>query len=141
MTPRTIAAMSLICSTLALACHKPERATTAAPAPPREDDAALLARRADQAHSAREAVVIARCQRELRCNTIGEGKRYSSAERCEKAVQSEWENDLIPLECQARQLGEELPDCLAAVHDEPCESPFDTLARVSSCTARQLCVH
>lgn len=138
MKLHTIAAMSLICSTAMLGCHKhkPKITTTTAPV----DDAAVLSRRANEAHSAREAVVIARCQRELRCNTLGEGKRYSSAERCERAVQSEWNNDLMSLECQARQLGEELSDCLAAVHDEPCDSPFDTLMRVSSCTARQLCV-
>lgn len=136
MKLHTIAAMSLVCSaSYTLACHKSRPAESAAA--PLTDGTVGVTR---DPRSARQVVVAARCQRELRCNTVGDGRRYTSLEACESDVQREWNVDLVALECPVRQLGQELPDCLASVHEEPCESPFDTLARVSTCTARQLCL-
>ena len=92
-----------------------------------------------ETRSAARNISGARCEREARCNNIGDGKKFASVEVCEEQIRSEWANDLTAYDCPRGVVDAELDECLTAVKDEDCNSPFDTLSRVSACTAGQIC--
>lgn len=113
------------------ACSKdtPEPAQTALNAPVATYDT----------HAATESIAEARCAREDRCQNVGDDKKYSSTQDCLARVRDDWRDDLNALQCPGGANEKELNECLEAVRNEDCSSPFDTLSRVSECTAAQLC--
>jgi Family of unknown function (DUF6184) len=94
---------------------------------------------AGEAKSASRQIASARCERETRCSNIGADKKYASSENCEDTIRSEWAQDLNAYDCPQGVVENELNECLTAIRDEDCNSPFDTLGRVSACTAGQIC--
>ena len=92
-----------------------------------------------EARSAARNIAGARCEREARCTNIGADKKYASDEVCEDQIRSEWANDLNAYDCPKGVVDAELDECLNAIRNEDCNSPFDTLSRVSACTAGQIC--
>lgn len=89
--------------------------------------------------SAAKHIASARCEREARCNNIGADKKFASSDNCEDSIRSEWAQDLNAYDCPKGVVENELNECLTAIRDEDCNSPFDTLGRVSACTAGQIC--
>lgn len=94
-----------------------------------------------ETRSAVRNISDARCDREARCNNIGADKKYASDEVCEDQIKSEWANDLNAYECPNGVVDGELEECLNAIRNEDCNSPFDTLGRISACTAGQICAN
>ena len=92
-----------------------------------------------ETRSAARNIAGARCQREARCNNIGADKKFATDEVCEDQIKSEWANDLNAYDCPRGVVDGELEECLNAIRNEDCNSPFDTLSRVSACTAGQIC--
>jgi hypothetical protein len=91
-------------------------------------------------HSATESIAEARCAREDRCNNVGADKKYSSSQDCISRIRDEWKEDLNARQCPGGTNDSQLKECLEAVRNEDCGSPFDTLSRVAECTAGQICV-
>jgi hypothetical protein len=94
-----------------------------------------------EARSAARNIADARCEREARCNNIGADHKYATDEVCEEQIRSEWANDLNAYDCPNGVVDGELEECLNAIRAEDCNSPFDTLSRVSACTAGQICAN
>lgn len=94
-----------------------------------------------EARSAARNIATARCQREARCNNIGADHKYATEEVCDEQIRSEWANNLNAYDCPNGVVDVELEECLNAVRSEDCNSPFDTLSRVSACTAGQICAN
>ena len=94
-----------------------------------------------EARSATRSIADARCDREQRCENVGDGKKYASDEVCENQIRGDWANDLNAYECPNGIVDAELDECLAAIRAEECNSPFDTLSRVTACTAGQICAN
>jgi hypothetical protein len=94
-----------------------------------------------ETRSAVRNISDARCDREARCNNVGNDKKYASDEVCEDQIKSEWANDLNAYECPKGVVDGELEECLNAIRNEDCNSPFDTLGRISACTAGQICAN
>jgi hypothetical protein len=92
-----------------------------------------------EARSAARNIAGARCDREQKCSNIGAGKKYASDEACEDQIRADWANDLNAYDCPGGVVDKELEECLNAIRNEDCNSPFDTLSRVSECTASQIC--
>ena len=90
---------------------------------------------ASRAASAANAIAEARCARERRCENVGTDKKYSSTSDCMTRIRDDWRDDLNALECPGGVNQTELQECLTAIRDEECNSPFDTLDRVTDCTA------
>jgi hypothetical protein len=90
-------------------------------------------------HSAADSISEARCAREDRCTNVGADKKYSSVQDCITRVRDDWKDDLNARQCPGGTNEKELNECLDAIRHEDCSSPFDTLARVSECTAGQIC--
>jgi hypothetical protein len=95
--------------------------------------------RASEGGSAVESISEARCARESRCENIGPDKRYSSMEDCVSRVREDWREDLDARACPSGVNETQLNECLNAIRQEECSSPFDTLERVAACTASQIC--
>lgn len=104
-----------------------------------ETAAAQAEARASEGGSAVESIAEARCARESRCENIAPDKRYSSMEDCVARVREDWRDDLDARSCPSGVNEPQLNECLSAIREEECSSPFDTIERVSACTASQIC--
>jgi hypothetical protein len=89
--------------------------------------------------SASESIAESRCEREQRCDNIGDQKKFSSKSDCLARIRADWKDDLNARECPAGVNSTQLRECLTAIRGEDCNSPFDTLSRVSACTSGQIC--
>jgi len=89
--------------------------------------------------SARESIAESRCEREQRCNNVGEAKKFSSTDDCLARIRADWKDDLNARECPGGVNQAELSECLNEIRNENCESPLDTLERVAACTSNQIC--
>jgi hypothetical protein len=94
---------------------------------------------ANATRSAAESIALSRCQREQTCNNVGDDKKYSSASDCLTRIRNDWKDDLNARECPNGVNQAQLDECLAKIRNEECGSPFDTLSRVTECTAGQIC--
>lgn len=109
-----------------------------APVTARDESPALAP--AARTRSAAEQIAESRCEREQQCGNIGKDKAYSSSQDCLARIQNDWKEDLNGRACPGGINQKELSECLGQVRAEACESPFDTLARITECTAAQICI-
>ena len=96
-------------------------------------------RPASRSINAAESITEARCAREQRCENIGADKKYSSFGDCSARISNDWKEELNARECPGGIDQKELDECLAAIRNEDCNSPFDTLGRLTECTAGPIC--
>nr|ADB12497.1 hypothetical protein [Sorangium cellulosum] len=89
--------------------------------------------------SAVDSIVAARCDREARCNNIGQDREYSSKDACSNKIRSEWRDELTFGECPGGIDAKQLNECLEGIRNEGCGNPFDTLGRVVACRSSDLC--
>jgi hypothetical protein len=94
---------------------------------------------ASRVSSAAESIAQARCAREQRCDNVGADEKYSSASDCLARIRNDWKDDLNARECPGGVEQDDLQECLTAIRNEDCNSPFDTLGRLAECTAAQIC--
>ena len=97
-------------------------------------------RPASRSSSAAESIAEARCAREQRCENVGSNKKYSSHTDCMARIRDDWKDDLNARECPGGVNQTELNECLGAIREEECNSPFDALDRISECTAAAICI-
>ena len=95
---------------------------------------------ATETRSATESIAEARCAREQTCENIGADKKYSSSDDCLARIREDWREDLNAPECPGGVNESELNECLTAIRNEDCSSPFDTLSRLAECGDSQICV-
>jgi hypothetical protein len=95
---------------------------------------------ASRTRTAAEQIAQARCEREQQCGNIGPDKTFSSSQDCLARIQNDWKDDLNSRQCPGGINQKELNECLMQVQAEACENPFDTLARITECTAGQICI-
>lgn len=85
------------------------------------------------------SIARARCEREKRCDNVGAKQTYASMDACEAKIESEWAGDLNKYECPHGIVKAALDKCLSDVRAEECGNPFDTLSRIASCDADDIC--
>lgn len=123
---------------LLVACNKGNErsATTGDDVPSGE---AQTSAGATAARTAAESIAQSRCQREEACSNVGGDKKYSSVSDCLTRIRASWKEDLSTRECPGGVNQSQLDQCLSKIRREECSSPFDTLSRISECTANQIC--
>ena len=89
--------------------------------------------------SAADRLAMSRCERELRCDHIGDGKRYASVPECHDSVRADWKDDLDSRRCENGIDNRELDECLSEIRGEDCDNAFDTLSRMTQCSRAQIC--
>jgi hypothetical protein len=107
---------------------------------PLADDTAVD-RPGDQApKGAVEIITSARCAREARCENVGAGKDYESADVCKASIRDDWSDELNAFECPGGIVEKELDECVEEITNEDCNSPFDTLGRITACRSSDICL-
>jgi hypothetical protein len=89
--------------------------------------------------SAVSAITSARCEREKKCDNIGDGKKFDSMAKCASEIRNKWKDDLSSRDCKGGIVQKELNECLDAIRNEDCNNPFDTLGRVMACRESDIC--
>ena len=130
-----------LAGTATFACdHNSPPAANAANEQARPNDANPPLVAASGTHSAKEQIAAARCEREQACGNVGDNKSYSSSQDCLARIRADWKDDLNARECPGGVNNHELNECLQQIRGEACGNPFDTLARITECTQRQICI-
>ena len=97
-----------------------------------------------QAEAADTAIVdrlsTVRCERELSCNNIGQGRKYASLQVCTDQMRGAMANDLNSYKCPQGINRDQVEHCMAAIRNEQCDHPLDTITRMDKCRANQLCL-
>ena len=114
-----------------------------------EPDGPLLAEPVDEADlrsgppgtpsAAVDAIVLARCAREQRCDNVGPGGTYRSEAECADQLRAEGEVDLNVLSCPSGVHEAALAECLHGVRETDCSELKDTLQRWTECSAAEIC--
>jgi|SRR5580658_7721787 hypothetical protein len=86
-----------------------------------------------------DAIALARCDREQRCDNVGAGKTFSNREACLNDIRSKGDNDLTTSACPGGIDTTRLQTCLDAVRTERCDNPLDAVGRLSACRTDSLC--
>ena len=122
------------------ACHRGgERAGARHADPEAEGNDGTLRGAKGETRSAARRIAGARCEREARCENVGVERKYASDSACEDQIRTDWANDLNVYECPNGVVEQQLEECLAAIRAEDCNSPFDTLGRITECQSPQIC--
>jgi hypothetical protein len=119
---------------LAAACERSDKALGTERE--RED---VRAEKAVALGNALDSIVLARCDREARCNNIGADRRYASRDACLSKIHSDWHDELNLTECPGGVDQNELSECLQEIRNEDCNNPFEKLGRVAACRSGELC--
>ena len=86
-----------------------------------------------------DALALARCDREQRCENIGEGRRFANRDACLNDIRSKGDDTLTTSSCPGGVDTERLQACLDQVRTERCDNPLDTLGRLYACRTSSLC--
>ena len=88
-----------------------------------------------------ERLAAARCDREQSCNNVGvPHAKYASRGACLAAMRGDMAPDLNGYDCPGGIDQAGLDRCMAAIHDEGCGHPLDTLSRFDRCRTSSLCL-
>lgn len=82
----------------------------------------------------------ARCDRELACENVGQGKDYADRDACMRHVGHDANATLRADKCPHGVSEANLERCLADTRHERCSNPVDTIERVNACRRGKLCV-
>jgi hypothetical protein len=82
-------------------------------------------------------VANARCDREQRCNEIGESKKYSTREHCLTVMKKEATDDFS--DCRTGVDQEDLRECLTEIANQDCSGLFSGFDEFVSCGMDDLC--
>jgi len=89
--------------------------------------------------SAVTSITLARCDREARCDNVGNGKKYDSPSDCVTKTRAEWRDDLNARECPAGVSSPQLASCVKQIKEESCGNPVEKLESVLACRTVDLC--
>jgi hypothetical protein len=111
-------------ATMGCADEAGSHAATASPASPNDD---AIAR-----------ITAARCEREVACNNVGDGRKYADKASCEREVKQDTSSSLRASECGA-VVSAEVDNCLSEVVGQKCGDPFDAVSRLAACRQGKVC--
>jgi len=86
-----------------------------------------------------ERIANARCEHEKACKNIGAGKEYATYQICADSFRASIGNELNGYSCPKGIDRDQVRHCLAAIENEACNHPLDTLQRVDKCRNGALC--
>lgn len=81
----------------------------------------------------------ARCDRELECDDVGPGKRFTNRAACMNELGREPQALLRTEECPSGVDDRKFVACVSAVRQERCEYLLDSIERLSTCRRSELC--
>lgn len=88
-----------------------------------------------------DKIADARCDREIKCGNVADGKKWSDRAACTSAIQKSLADELNADDCPAGIDVKELDECLHSARNEDCKNPLDKLGRIAACRTSDLCRH
>jgi hypothetical protein len=85
-------------------------------------------------------IAEARCDRELACDNIGDGHKWSSKQDCMLDLKKDLRDKLSADDCPNGVDQRRLNECLKDSRTERCGNPIDTIGRASTCGTAELCL-
>jgi len=86
-----------------------------------------------------ERIANARCEHEKSCKNVGGGKEYATHQICVDSFRASIGNELNSYSCPKGIDRDQVAHCLAAIENEACNHPLDTLQRLDKCRSGALC--
>lgn len=127
---------------LCFACVAAACATSSSTAP--EPAAAQSVEPRVSAAQATQQIATAECEREQKCNTIGESLKFSSAAHCHQvkseALNKDFNDDA---DCKNGILAKDLRECVTKTTEQTCDglsSVVGNAERSAECGSRDLCM-
>jgi hypothetical protein len=81
----------------------------------------------------------ARCERELRCNNVGNDRKFVSRDQCLSKIGNDLREELNAWDCKGGIDTKELEECLTEIRNEDCGNPLDTVGRLVACRSGDMC--
>jgi hypothetical protein len=91
--------------------------------------------------AAQISIASTRCEREMRCNNIGQGKRWATHSACVADIRASQADELNAQECPGGINAKELTECLQEIRNNDCNNPLDNLGRIMACRSSDLCLN
>lgn len=85
-----------------------------------------------------QKVTQARCQREMACGEVGNGKKYATEADCVSDLGKDTFEDLKAKECKT-PMQDKVNDCVAALPKENCDNVRSDLSHILACRAGAIC--
>ena len=85
-----------------------------------------------------QKVTQARCQREMACGEIGNGKKYATEADCISDLGKDTFEDLKAKECKT-PLQDKVNECVAALPKENCDNVRSDLSHILACREGAIC--
>ena len=85
-----------------------------------------------------DRVTAARCERELACERIGQGKKWADEAACRRALRPSTYSELRAKECKV-VLDDKVQACLLAMPDQNCDSVSQGVRDIEPCAKDKLC--
>lgn len=106
---------------------------------PDQGQSAVKGAQAEAIGTAVDNLATARCDRELRCNNVGTGRRYDTKDACMSSLRSNQQQDLNLSACPGGVDQKELQECLEEIRKDDCNNPLDNLTRLAACRKTDMC--
>jgi hypothetical protein len=85
-------------------------------------------------------LTTARCDREVACMKVGQGKRFPDRDACMREIGHDTATTLHADACQPGIDDAKLGTCIVEVRSGRCDDPLDAIARIAACKQSELCV-
>jgi hypothetical protein len=82
----------------------------------------------------------ARCDREVRCNNVGIGLQYATRGVCSQMAHGSLANDLNEYGCPRGLDASAVGRCLAAIRNQTCNQPLESISRLGPCGSGAMCI-
>jgi hypothetical protein len=130
----TLAVLLVLFPALSTACSHESNV----PAYARVTTAGVAAAVSVSEHDA-DIVAKERCDREERCNNVGEDRHYATRAACVDQIRDDDLRSFTSAACPQGVDSSKLQACVAEIRQERCDGPFDALSRNATCTRSVLC--
>jgi hypothetical protein len=85
-------------------------------------------------------IAQARCDREVACNRVGEGKAFATTAQCTSSLRNRSRADVVAARCARGFDHTQVALCLTSVRQYRCESGLDAIDAIAQCQRSALCV-
>lgn len=84
-------------------------------------------------------VAQARCDREVACDRVGEGKPFKTTEQCTTSIRNRARADVVAAECTRGFDNAQVGICLTSIRQFRCESTLGAIDAIAQCQSSALC--
>lgn len=84
-------------------------------------------------------IAQARCDREVACDRVGEGKAFATSQQCMSTLRNRARADVVDAQCARGFDNTQIALCLTSIRQFRCESGLDAIEVIGQCQRSALC--